>query len=63
MHKCSRLAEAGMTEQELALVANLQLQTAEEAKVLVPSLAAEGRFTDDELNRILLEIENYREFE
>eukprot|EP00204_Picochlorum_oklahomense_P003632 CAMPEP_0118798894 /NCGR_PEP_ID=MMETSP1161-20130426/1221_1 /TAXON_ID=249345 /ORGANISM="Picochlorum oklahomensis, Strain CCMP2329" /LENGTH=112 /DNA_ID=CAMNT_0006726461 /DNA_START=19 /DNA_END=357 /DNA_ORIENTATION=+ len=59
----SRLAEAGMTEQELALVANLQLQTAEEAKVLVPSLAAEGRFTDDELNRILLEIENYREFE
>lgn len=52
-----------MTEQELALVANLQLQTGEEAKVLVPSLAAEGRFTDDELNRILLEIENYREFE
>lgn len=52
-----------MTEQELALVANLQLQTADEAKVLVPSLAADGRFSDEELNAILLEVENYREFE
>lgn len=59
----SVLAEAGMTEQELAMVANLQLQTAEEAKKLIPTLQAGGRFTDEDLNRILLEIEHYREFE
>lgn len=57
----SLLAEAGMTEVELALVANLQLQTAEEAVKLIPSLA--NRFSDDELNKILLEVENYREFD
>ena len=57
----SVLAEAGMTEHELAMVANLQLQTAEEAKKLIPTLA--DRFTDDDLNKILLEVENYREFE
>ena len=87
------LAEAGMTETELALVvcvrsatrssarllgprsfahdphrslcsclqANLALQTAEEAKQLIPSLA--DRFSDDALNRILLEVQNYAEFE
>jgi len=87
------LAEAGMTETELALVvcvrsatrafarllgprsfaydphrslcsylqANLALQTAEEAKQLIPSLA--DRFYDDALNRILLEVQNYAEFE
>jgi len=43
-----------MTDQELALVANLALQTAEEAKQLIPSLA--DRFSDDALNRILLEV-------
>lgn len=57
----SVLAEAGMTEHELAMVANLQLQTAEEAKKLIPTL--EDRFTDDDLNKILMEVENYREFE
>jgi len=36
---CSVLAEAGMTEQELAMIANLQLQAADEAKKLIPSLA------------------------
>lgn len=57
----SVLAEAGMTEHELAMVANLQLQTAEEAKKLIPTLT--DRFTDDDLNKILLEVENYREFD
>lgn len=57
----SVLAEAGMTEHELAMVANLQLQTAEEAKKLIPTLT--DRFTDDALNKILLEVENYREFD
>ena len=78
-----------MSEQELALVANLQLQTAEEAKTLVPTLVCvwmmdkddfdfhvfiavsytmyfvwfQVRFEDDDLNRLLAEIEAYREFE
>jgi DNA-directed RNA polymerase II subunit RPB4 len=57
----SVLGEAGFTEVELALVANLQLQTAEEATKLIPSLA--NRFSEEELNRILLEVDNFRQFE
>ena len=35
---CRTLAEAGLTHQEMASVANLQVQTADEAKKLVPTL-------------------------
>ncbi len=56
------MAEAGMTEVELALVSNLQLESAEEAQKLIPSLS-DDRFSTDELNRLLLELQNYSEFE
>ena len=58
----SLLAEAGMTDVELALVSNLQLESAEEAQKLIPSLN-DDRFSTDELNRLLLELQNYSEFE
>ena len=58
----SLLAEAGMTEVELALVSNLQLESAEEAQKLIPSLN-DDRFSTDELNRLLLELQNYSEFD
>ena len=40
---CSLLAAADLSEQELALLSNLQISTAEEARKLVPSLAREVR--------------------
>jgi len=35
---CSILLEAGLSQQELTMVTNLQVQTADEAKKLIPSL-------------------------
>lgn len=35
---CSKLLDYGLTEQEMALVADLQVETVEEAKKIVPSL-------------------------
>ena len=51
-----------MTEVELALVSNLQLESAEEAQKLIPSLN-DDRFSTDELNRLLLELQNFSEFD
>jgi DNA-directed RNA polymerase II subunit RPB4 len=46
---------------EMASLANLCPENAEEAKSLVPSL--EGRFEDEELNQILDDIKNHRSFQ
>ncbi|XP_057305068.1 DNA-directed RNA polymerase II subunit RPB4-like [Hydractinia symbiolongicarpus] len=46
---------------ELACIANLCPETAEEAKTLIPSL--EGRFDDEELQQILDEIKTHRSFQ
>ncbi|XP_074654823.1 DNA-directed RNA polymerase II subunit RPB4-like [Tubulanus polymorphus] len=46
---------------ELAALANLCPETAEEAKALIPSL--EGRFEDDELQSVLDDIQNKRSFQ
>jgi hypothetical protein len=49
----------GLTEQELAMVANLQVSDAEEAKALIPTLA--GRLDDAELQAALDEVATYAE--
>jgi len=46
---------------EMASLANLCPDSAEEAKSLIPSL--EGRFDDEELTQILDEIKNHRSFQ
>ncbi|XP_041479848.1 DNA-directed RNA polymerase II subunit RPB4-like [Lytechinus variegatus] len=46
---------------ELALLANLCPETAEEAKALIPSL--EGRFEDDELTEVLENMQTKRSFQ
>jgi len=46
---------------EMASLANLCPENADEAKALVPSL--EGRFEDEELNQILDDIKNHRSFQ
>ncbi|XP_076472375.1 DNA-directed RNA polymerase II subunit RPB4-like [Babylonia areolata] len=46
---------------ELAALANLCPETAEEAKTLIPSL--EGRYQDDELQQILDDIKTKRSFQ
>ncbi|NWU44880.1 RPB4 polymerase, partial [Hylia prasina] len=46
---------------ELACLANLCPETAEEAKALIPSL--EGRFEDEELQQILDDIQTKRSFQ
>ena len=48
---------------EMAQLANLCPETPEEAKSLIPSLEAEGRFTDDELATILDDIQTKRSFQ
>ncbi|KDD77044.1 hypothetical protein H632_c33p3 [Helicosporidium sp. ATCC 50920] len=56
------LAESLMTEAELGSVANLAPRTAEEARALIPSLT-EDRFSDEQLNAVLQEVEALRAFE
>jgi len=46
---------------ELAALANLCPETADEAKSLIPSL--EGRFNDEELNTLLDDIQTKRSFQ
>lgn len=48
---------------EMAQLANLCPETPEEAKSLIPSLEAEGRFTDEELATILDDIQTKRSFQ
>jgi len=48
---------------EMAQLANLCPETPEESKSLIPSLEAEGRFTDDELATILDDIQTKRSFQ
>lgn len=48
---------------EMAQLANLCPETPEEAKSLIPSLEAEGRFTDEELTTILEDIQTKRSFQ
>ncbi|KAI7836858.1 hypothetical protein COHA_009311 [Chlorella ohadii] len=61
------LANRRLSEMELGLVASLSIETADEAKKLVPSLAAptEAReqLSDEELEAMLKELATYREFE
>ncbi|GAA47564.1 hypothetical protein CRM22_009706 [Opisthorchis felineus] len=47
---------------ELAAIANLLPDTAEEAKALIPSLDS-SRFTDEELQQLLDEIQSKRSFQ
>lgn len=53
------LAEAGLTEQELCMVANLGVEDVEEAKKLVPTLE---RYSDDELLSLLKEVQSFNQF-
>ena len=48
---------------EMAQLANLCPETPEEAIRLIPSLEAEGRFTDEELTTILDDIQTKRSFQ
>ncbi|XP_014675675.1 PREDICTED: DNA-directed RNA polymerase II subunit RPB4-like [Priapulus caudatus] len=55
------LQEKKLHKFELASIANLCPENAEEAKALIPSL--EGRFEDDELQQILDDIQTKRSFQ
>lgn len=59
------LEAGGLTTFEVASVANLQPETAEEAKILIPTLEAEDdgmpRFTDESLQELLDDVAKYKE--
>ncbi|XP_025031125.1 DNA-directed RNA polymerase II subunit RPB4 isoform X2 [Python bivittatus] len=57
----SLLLQKKLHKFELACLANLGPETAEEAKALIPSL--EGRFEDEELQQILDDIQTKRSFQ
>jgi DNA-directed RNA polymerase II subunit RPB4 len=57
----SLLTQKKIHKFELAALANLCPETAEEAKSLIPSL--EGRFDEDELNGLLDDIQTKRSFQ
>ncbi|KAK2176169.1 hypothetical protein NP493_677g00046 [Ridgeia piscesae] len=57
----SLLMQKKLHKFELASLANLCPETAEEAKALIPSL--EGRFEDDEMQQILDDIQTRRSFQ
>nr|XP_025965556.1 DNA-directed RNA polymerase II subunit RPB4 isoform X1 [Dromaius novaehollandiae] len=57
----SLLLQKKLHKFELACLANLCPETAEEAKALIPSL--EGRFEDEELQQILDDIQTKRSFQ
>eukprot|EP00245_Coleochaete_scutata_P014579 TRINITY_DN6264_c0_g2_i1.p2 TRINITY_DN6264_c0_g2~~TRINITY_DN6264_c0_g2_i1.p2 ORF type:complete len:168 (-),score=34.75 TRINITY_DN6264_c0_g2_i1:490-993(-) len=48
---------------EICVLANLCPDTAAEAKALVPTLARRGRFTDDEIDRMVQDLAKLRRFE
>ncbi|KAL4444588.1 hypothetical protein ABPG77_002405 [Micractinium sp. CCAP 211/92] len=54
------LAARNLSELELGLVANLSIETPDEARKLVPTLE---RYSDEELDSMLKELATYREFE
>ncbi|CAH3157874.1 unnamed protein product, partial [Porites evermanni] len=58
---CSLLGKKKLHKFELACLANLCPETAEEAKALIPSL--EGRFDDDDLQQFLDDIQTHRSFQ
>lgn len=57
------LANHGLSETELGIVANLAIETPDEARKLVPTLDDPTRFPDDVLENMLKELATYREFE
>ncbi|EFN56279.1 hypothetical protein CHLNCDRAFT_145153 [Chlorella variabilis] len=58
------IAHNQLSELELGLVANLSIETADEARKLVPTLDDRDRFPDDAtLDALLKELATYREFE
>lgn len=57
----SLLGKKKLHKFELACLANLCPETAEEAKALIPSL--EGRFDDDDLQQLLDDIQTHRSFQ
>ncbi|KAL9971308.1 hypothetical protein ACROYT_G023818 [Oculina patagonica] len=57
----SLLGKKKLHKFELACLANLCPETAEEAKALIPSL--EGRFEDDDLQQLLDDIQTHRSFQ
>ena len=57
----SLLGKKKLHKFELACLANLCPETAEEAKSLIPSL--EGRFDDDDLQQLLDDIQTHRSFQ
>ncbi|XP_031571865.1 DNA-directed RNA polymerase II subunit RPB4-like [Actinia tenebrosa] len=57
----SLLGKKKLHKFELACLANLCPETAEEAKALIPSL--EGRFDDEDLKQLLDDIQTHRSFQ
>lgn len=58
----SLLAEAGLSDEEVALVASLAPTTVDEARQLIPSLER-AELTEEDLEQLLQEVATYREFE
>jgi hypothetical protein len=59
---------AGLADFETAALANIMPQNADEARTLVPSLAARGedgneRFSEEQIEALLNEMNNVRAFE
>jgi DNA-directed RNA polymerase II subunit RPB4 len=54
------LTKKSLEQWEIASLANLCPETAEEAKALIPSLAI--KFTDEELELVLNDLRNYASF-
>lgn len=54
------LTRKGLEEYEIASLANLAPENAEEAKTLIPSL--KHKFTDEELDGVLNDLRNYSTF-
>mmetsp|Transcript_35076 Transcript_35076/g.99462 ORF Transcript_35076/g.99462 Transcript_35076/m.99462 type:complete len:150 (-) Transcript_35076:303-752(-) len=52
-----------LTEFEKGLLINLAPEEVEEAKILVPSLEDESRFTDDDIERMLSELSTHKNYE
>uniref|UniRef100_A0A2I3FVX0 DNA-directed RNA polymerase II subunit RPB4 n=1 Tax=Nomascus leucogenys TaxID=61853 RepID=A0A2I3FVX0_NOMLE len=61
LDNCILLLQKKLHKFELACLANLCPETAEESKALIPSL--EGRFEDEELQQILDDIQTKRSFQ
>ena len=55
--------ERGLLEFETAAVTNLQPMNYDEAKTLIPTIEVEQRFTEEQVQELLEELQNVRQFE